>query len=387
MGFTYAVIGTGRQGISAAYDLLKHGNADELLLIDNNQQRISAAHEKLTRLTKSSNILTYNLDIKETEKLKELFTRCDAVISGLPYLHNPEITRLAIECKCNYVDFGGNTDLVKEQLKLDEKASDAGISIVPDCGMDPGLNISLIMYIFNLFDEVVSIKSYGAGLTQFPKPPWNFELTFNMNGLTNEYYGNALYIRDGKVEEIPCLTENEMIDFPDSLGQLEAAVTSGGLSTLPHTLEGKIRSLENKTLRYPGHWQQFKAFSDLGLFNTEPIDVNGINVVPRDIYHKLIEPQITAATIKDIGIIKIFAEGVKNGRDSAYILELIDYYDPETGFTAMQRLTGWHASLMAILANQGKVMKGAISVENAVHGREIKLGMEKRGIKIKEEFK
>lgn len=386
MGFNYAIIGTGRQGTASAYDFAKFGDADKIILIDSNEEALSNSLAKLKKLTNRSIFETVVIDINDTIRLEENLNGINAIVSGVPYYFNKSLTEIAIKIGANFVDFGGNTDVVKEQLGLDKDAKDANISVIPDCGMDPGLNISLIMYIFEIFDEPHSIKSYGAGLTQFPKPPWNFELTFHINGLTNEYFGKALFLRDNEVEEISCLSELETIQFPDSLGELEAAVTSGGLSTLPYTLKGKLKILENKTLRYPGHWQQFKAFSDLGLFNTKPIEVDGVMVSPRAFYHKLIEHQISTDNTKDIGIIRIFADGKKSGRDSRYELELIDYFDQETGFTAMQRLTGWHASTMAILANKGKVKKGVIPVENAIPGREIKVEMEKRGIKIKEKF-
>lgn len=386
MSYNYAVIGAGRQGTASAYDFIKFGDAEKIILIDSQQSAVDRAVEKLKKLTGKNICTGVVLDINDEEALEKILKETDAIVSGVPYYYNHYLTEMAIKAGANFVDFGGNTDVVKEQLNLDEKAREADVSVIPDCGMDPGLNISLIMYIVDIFDSPASIKSYGAGLTQFPKPPWNFELTFHINGLTNEYFGDALFLRDGEVEGIPCLTELETIDFPDSLGQLEAAVTSGGLSTLPYTLKGKLKTLENKTLRYPGHWQQFKAFSDLGLFNTKKIEIGNCVISPREFYHKLIEKQITSETTKDIGIIRIFAEGIKNGRDSRYELELIDYYDPKTEFTAMQRLTGWHASMIAILANKGKVRKGAVSVENAVPGRDIKMEIEKRGIKITEKF-
>ena len=114
---------------------------------------------------------------------------------------------------------------------------------------------------------------WDGGLPQDPQAPWNYVSTFNLGGLTNEYDGNAFFIRDGQVTPVPCFSGYEVLEFPEPLGKLEAFVTSGGLSTSPWTFEGRLKRLENKTLRYPGHVAQFKAFSDLGLLGLDPIDV------------------------------------------------------------------------------------------------------------------
>jgi lysine 6-dehydrogenase len=183
---------------------------------------------------------------------------------------------------------------------------------------------------------------------------------------------------------VPCFEELEELDFPPQLGRLEAAVTSGGLSTAPWTFEGRIERLENKTLRYPGHRAQFRAFSQLGMLELEPIRVGDVKVIPRDVLHALLEPKITQSKIRDVCIIRTRCVGEKDEHRAEAIVELIDYYDEKTGFTAMQRLTGWHASIMAILAAQGRIRCGVVPVELAVPGSIIVKEAGRRGFSIKE---
>lgn len=382
MKYSYAIIGSGKQGTASAYDLIKFGNTEKIILIDNNFEVAKKSAALLNKMTNTNVCVPLEVDVKNSEMLINELAGIDSIISGVPYYFNLELTKIAIEVGANFCDFGGNTDVVKSQLELNNKALEKNISIVPDCGMDPGMNISFIQYLVEQYDVLDSVKSYGAGLLQDPKPPWNYGLTFHINGLTNEYYGNALFLSDGKVTEVPCLTGYETLEFPEPLGTLEAAVTSGGLSTMPIQLEGKVKTLENKTLRYLGHWERFKGYSELGLFEETPIVVNGKELIPREVYHSLLSPKITIDQIRDLGIIKIFAEGSKDGNETKTIIELIDYYDDETGFTAMQRLTGWHASIMAILSAQNNVVKGAVPVHNAVSGVKIIEELKKRGIKI-----
>ena len=381
--FNYAIIGSGKQGTASAYDLIKFGNPTKILLIDSNLETAKHSANLLAKLTNTNICTPLEIDVSNTSELRKQLEGVDSIISGVPYYFNLELSKIALEVSANFCDFGGNTDVVKSQLELNYEAVDKNVSIVPDCGMDPGMNISFIQYLVDEYDELDSVKSYGAGLLQNPLPPWNYGLTFHINGLTNEYYGNALFLRDGKVAEVPCLSGYEILEFPEPLGKLEAAVTSGGLSTMPIELEGKINTLENKTLRFLGHWERFKGYSELGLFEETPILVNGKEIIPREVYHSLLAPKITVEELRDLGIIKIFAKGKKGGIEKETIIELIDYYDENTGFTAMQRLTGWHASIIAILSAENKIVKGSVSVNKAISGKIIISELLKRGLNIK----
>jgi lysine 6-dehydrogenase len=276
---------------------------------------------------------------------------------------------------------------VRKQLQRHDKAKNAGITIIPDCGMGPGMNISLAVYAMSLIDKPKEVFIWDGGLPQDPEPPWNYALTFNINGLTNEYYGNAFFLQKGKVTEVPCFEGYEEVKFPKPLGTLEAFVTSGGLSTMPWTFKGKLRRLENKTLRYPGHCEQFKAYSMLGLFDEKTIQVGKAEIKPRVFYHNLLGPRIIKEDIEDVCIIRVKCTSGSKVRRTESTVELIDYFDDETGFTAMQRLTGWHASIVVILATQGRLDKGAVPVESAVPGELIVEEAKKRGFKITKKVK
>ncbi len=384
MGYRYAIVGTGRQGIASAYDIGKFGDAEEIILIDIDLALAEGAAERINNLLKRKVARGIAADASDICVLRSVLKGVNAFISGVHYPFNPALTGLAIEIKSNMCDFGGNTSVVRSQLQRDTDAKRAGITIVPDCGMGPGLNVSLATYVMSLLDEPHEVLIWDGGLPQKPSPPWNYAMTFNIGGLTNEYSGNAYFLRDGKITKVPCFNDHEVLDFPAPIGKLEAFVTSGGLSTSPWTFEGKLQRLENKTLRYPGHWGQLKAFSDLGLLETEPVAVGDKMVVPRDVFHALFEPQILKPQVRDLCVMRVKAVGKKAGREAEATVELIDYYDDATGFTAMQRLTGWHASIMAILAARGRLAPGAVPVELAAAGKTIVEEARLRGLDIRE---
>jgi lysine 6-dehydrogenase len=384
MGYRYAIVGTGRQGVASAYDFGKFGDADEIILIDIDPVVAEDSAAKINNLLGKEVARAAKADASDTAALEKILKGVDAFISGVHFPNNPGLTRLAIRLGADMCDFGGNTDVVREQMKLDADARKAGVTVVPDCGMGPGLNISLAVYAMELLDEPREVLIWDGGLPQDPRPPWNYAMTFNIEGLTNEYCGSAYFIKDGRVTEVPALSGLEMVDFPEPIGELEAFVTSGGLSTSPWTFEGKIDRLENRTLRYPGHLTMLQAFCELGLFGLEPIDVGSNRVVPRDVLHALLGPQITEADVRDICIMRVRSKGKKDGKEASATIELIDRYDEATGLSAMQRLTGWHASIIAILAARSEVEKGVVPVETAVSGGKIVEECRLRGFDIKE---
>lgn len=383
MGYRYAVIGTGRQGLSAAYDLARFGSAEQILLCDLNLETAQKGAEKLRSLLSQDIFKPVSLDAEDRHQLHETLKGIDSAISAVPFTFNLGITQAAIDSKTNLCDLGGHTDTVRKQLALDDSAKSFGITIVPDCGMGPGLNISLGVLAMSFVENPINLFIWDGGLPQNPIPPWNYISTFNINGLTNEYEGPAWFIRDGKPTEVPCLGEVEELDFPAPLGRLEAAVTSGGLSTAPWTFAGKLRRLENKTLRYPGHWKTFQAYQQLGLFEEEPSKLNEESFIPRDVFHALLQPKISSDQVRDICVIRARCEGETNGNKTVCTLDLCETYDEETGFTAMEKLTGWHASMVAILSAHKKLPEGAIPIEIALSGQLLMEEAKKRGWDIK----
>ncbi len=366
MSYRYAIIGAGRQGLSSAYDIGRFGDTQTILLYDVDPQVAKTGAARINTLLGSNIVQGQGLDASDPAQLQKALLGVHSTLSAVPYPLNPLITKIAIENGSSLCDLGGHTETVRGQLALDSAAKKAGVTITPDCGMGPGLNISMAVLAMSFVEDPEEVFIWDGGLPQNPQPPWNYSLTFNINGFTNEYFGDALFLRDGKVTPVPCLDEIEILDFPAPLGRLEAAVTSGGLSTAPWTFEGKLKRLENKTLRYPGHWQQFTAFQQLGLFEEKPIPVNGSSLAPREMFHALLEPKITEDKIRDICVIRTQCNGTSGGKPSSCTLELVETWDEATGFTAMEKLTGWHAAMVAILAARGEIPRGGIPVETAL---------------------
>jgi lysine 6-dehydrogenase len=367
----FGVIGAGRQGTAAAYDLARFGQGAEVLLADSREDLARTATERVNRLLGRTAARPAVLDAGDPARVESWLRTNDvrAFVSAVPYFFNLGLTRAAIACGCGMTDLGGNSDVVCAQLDLSPQAIASGACIVPDCGQVPGMGTSLIVYAMEQLDEPREVLMWDCGLPADPQPPWNYRLGFSIEGLTNEFYGDCLYIRDGRTVRLPALEELEIVDFPSPIGPLEAFTTAGGLTTAALTYAGRLKVLQNKTLRYPGSFAQLKVIQQLGLLNPEPMDVGGVRLAPRQVLHALWDPQIRAAPgERDLIIIRILARGTRAGRPTDVNVELIHYLDETTGFTAMEQGTGWHAAILTHAIAGGKVPPGVIPVEKAMSG-------------------
>jgi len=382
MGFRYAVLGAGRQGTACAYDMLKFGDADSVVLADFSLTAAQAAAARVNALLDTDRADGVQLDVRDSEAVVSFLEEVDAFLSAVPYYLNMGITRAAVQAGASMCDLGGNTDLVREQLNSDAAAREAGISIIPDCGQVPGMGTTLMVYAMSLLDEPDEVFMWDGGLPLNPRPPFDYLLTFNIEGLTNEYAEPPIFLRNGKPTLVPTMDELEELEFPPPAGRLEAFTTGGGVSTMPWTFQGKLKTLQNKTVRYPGHFGQLRAFYDLGLWKTDPVMVGDQEVVPRELFHALFEPMVSFDDDKDVVVIRIRATGKKEGRRTEVILDLMDFYDEGTGFTAMERTTGWDAAIVAGMMARGQTPRGAVPVELAVPSSLFVEELAKRGIHV-----
>jgi len=368
MAYRYTVLGAGRQGVAAAYDLGLRGQADSIVLADASWTAASRGAERLNTLLGKHVTTPHVLDAADHAAVREALTQSDGLLSAVPFAHNEDLTRLAVDSGTHMVDLGGHTEVVRRQLAWDRAARESGVTLVPDCGMGPGMNITLALAAMELLDDTREVRIYDGGLPQAPRPPWNYSLLFHVQGLLNEYEGCAFYLRDEQVTSVPALSELEHVEI-SPLGTLEAFVTSGGLSTMPWTFAGRLATLENKTLRYPGHCALFTSLRDAGLLSTEPVSVGTTSVSPRALLEALLVRELTDTAVRDVCVIYVCARGTLNGAPAEGYAHLVDRYDEDTGFLAMEKLTGWHAALVLSLAVQGTIGPGAVPVESALSGQ------------------
>jgi lysine 6-dehydrogenase len=282
----------------------------------------------------------------------------------------------------HFSDLGGNTEIVLKQKKLDGAARKKGVSVVPDCGIAPGMVNILAAEGIRRVGEADSVRIYVGGLPQYPEPPLNYQIVYSLEGALDYYTTPSWVLRDGKPTQVDALSELESIEFPAPVGALEAFHTGGGISILPWTHAGKVRVMEYKTLRYPGHVAIMRPIRELGLLDLKPVAVKGRPVVPRDVFIAAVSPRLTKPEGRDLVALRIEVTG-KNGSRAGW--QMIDRYDRERGISAMMRTTGYSLAVTGLMQVDGRIAKGGVKTpDEAVPCAEYVAEMAKRGVEILE---
>ncbi len=375
------VLGAGLQGSACAYDLLQNPEVKEVRLADLHTQHLA---EFLAPYSGDRLVFT-PLDVRDREAVLALMRQCDAAMSAIPYYFNFELAELAVKAGVHFSDLGGNTEIVFKQKTLDAEAKKKNISVIPDCGLAPGMVNILAEYGISQLDAVESVKIFVGGLPQEPEPPLNYQIVYSLEGVLDYYTTLSWILRNGKRTQVKALSEIEPIHFGGEVGELEAFHTAGGLSTMAFRYEGKVPSMEYKTLRYPGHAKIMEAIRELGLLELNPVDVKGMKVVPRDLVVAAMGPRLTKPNGRDLVALRVIVQGTKGGKPKKIGWELVDYYDEEHGISAMERSTGYSLSITGQMQARGEIGKaGVFTPDEAVPPEKYISELSKRGVVIKE---
>jgi lysine 6-dehydrogenase len=292
------------------------------------------------------------------------------------------MARLAVQAGVHFCDLGGNTEIVGRQKELDADARRQKISVVPDCGLAPGMVNILAQYGIEQLDETRSVKIYVGGLPQHPEPPLNYMLVYSLEGALDYYTTLSWVLRDRKRTQVKALSEIEPVKF--DFAELEAFHTAGGLSTMAFRYEGKVETMEYKTLRYPGHAALMSDIRDLGLLDLEPVDVKGTSVVPRDAFIASVLPKLRKPHGHDLVALRVVVAGKKGGKPATRTFELVDRYDERHEISAMMRTTGYSLSITGLMQARGLVPAGVHTPDEAIPAATYIAELRRRGIDIKE---
>lgn len=357
----YCVLGAGLMGKAVAFDLLRHNDTEKVIIADADKNKLDETKAFLN----DARIETKVFDASNPVQLKDILEDLDAAIGAVHYKFNLLFTEAAIKTKTHFCDLGGNNSVVDLQLELSEMAKEAGISIIPDCGLAPGMVSVLVKWGEEKFNWADTVKIRVGGLPKYPKGVLKYERLFSTEGLINEYIEPVRVLRGGIVEVIEPLSELEELEFPSPIGEVEAFTTSGGTSTLVKTYSGRLKNLDYKTIRYKGHCNIMRAFYELGFFSGEA----------RKVTAKLFEKFIPLCK-EDVTLVKIIFEGDSKKHE----LMIIDY--ATGGLTSMMRMTAFPASIISYMQAHGKIQPGVNPQEVCIPTKEFIQELEKRNIVI-----
>lgn len=346
------------QGRVIAWDLAQ--NCHNVLVLDLNPE--NPAKAGLLRLP---NIKVRKFDVRDRQSLIRLLKEFDIIVGALPASLGFYAMECAIAAKVDMVDI---SYLKEDPFLLNKSVKKRKIKIVPDAGFAPGLSNILVGEAYAEINPIESLRILAGGIPQNPVPPFNYYITWSLTDLVEEYLRPVRLRKNFKTVTVESLTGVENLYLP-KIGRLECFYTDG-LRTLLKTLKD-IRNMEEKTIRYPGHANLFKALK----YCTEGY------TKPKEFRLKILRPLLTQGDDKDISILIIEIKGKKGRRKYT----CIDYYDDKNRITSMARMTGFTASIITQsikeYQNFGIIPPEYLGMDKFFSSY-IKHGLKKRGVKI-----
>jgi lysine 6-dehydrogenase len=341
------VLGAGLVGFPIALDLSKDGNL-EITIHDIRKERLEWIHGKHRQ------IRTIQTDLSDGPAVRKAIKNADLVVSAVPGHLGFQTLKLIIEERKNVIDIAF---FPEDLFDLDDLAKEKGVIAISDIGVAPGMSNVLTGYAYKKFDKTEKVRIYVGGLPKIRQWPFEYRAVFSPIDVIEEYTRPARFIREGKLVEMPALSEPELIDF-EGFGTLEA-FNSDGLRSLIRTIE--CPDMIEKTLRYPGHIDKIKLLKSCGFFSTEPVNVKGQSIRPIDLTTRLLFPMWDLKDEEDMTVMQVSAEGLKDGRRLKYSWSLADYFDPATGIHSMARTTGYTATAAARMLLAGLYTRKGVS--------------------------
>jgi lysine 6-dehydrogenase len=373
----YLVFGMGKMGKAIAYDLLQSDTRCHVTLADANPLSVLEAVYALPQERVTS--MLFNGDNESVAEIAERMRGHNVAIGAARYDLLPKLTEAAIASGTHFCDLGGHAGVVEQQFAMQDQAKAAGVRILPDCGVAPGSVSVLAKLAIDSVPDVERVLIRVGGLPQKPTGPLKYAHVFSINGLLGNYLEPTEILRDGKREKTASLRGCEYQYFPE-LGQLEAAYTADGSSTLTKTYEGRVKDLDYKTLRYIGHWDVVRTMQALGMFDDSiKLKSGGAECTPRQFTEQLLLATLPVG-VPDLLVMRVAA---LNHDRKGVVLDLVDKMDPVTGHSAMQRTTGYSASICAQMLASGEIAEtGVLRHEDVVPPLRFVEEWRKRGINL-----
>ncbi|ACB07711.1 saccharopine dehydrogenase family protein [Candidatus Korarchaeum cryptofilum] len=336
-----AVFGAGSVGRAIIYDLYERVTGSNLLVVDANPSNLEAASKIASKAEFKK------VDLKDVDDFYRIMKDVDIAVNSLPGRFGKLSWVASIKAKTDLVDVSYSED---DPTYYHVQAGEAGVTIVPDAGVAPGLSNMMAGRAYAQLEEVKELKIYVGGIPERPIPPLGYLVTWSPEDLIEEYVRDARLIESGSLTKKPALSDLERIYIPE-IGELEAFLTDG-LRTMLKTLKG-VEFMAEKTLRWPGHAEKIELLRTLGYFSKEPIS-NSEGITPAHVTARLFREKLKGDS-KDLVILIVQAKGRRSPSNMEIEYRMIDRYDEATGLTALARTTAFSATGIVKLIAEGSI--------------------------------
>lgn len=360
------ILGAGLMGPAAAFNAMADPEVSQVVLADANPTQLDAAKRKLAGKPGAAKLSPVQLDLTDQTAAVKIMTGCQAVVAALPRPVSILAIRAALRVGVPLVDL---TWPAEEHMPgLSAEVAAAGGLIIPGCGVEPGLTEIMARHLAEQLDQVDELHIKCGGIPEKPEPPLGYKIVFGGRQLPLREQ-DGYRVEAGRLQPVPRYSGVETITFP-GLGKLEAwhETFMPWLLDLPalQTLEAGTQ----KTIRWPGYAAKVAVLKELGLLSLEPVEVEGVKVVPKKLLDALLYPQVAMKEgERDITVLRVEVSGQKAGQPHHLKADIVDYYDETEGFTSMARTTAFTGAIVARMIGRGEVSRrGLLTPEQVIVG-------------------
>ncbi len=381
------LLGVGLQGKAALHDLVTSPDVTHVIAADVDIIGLRTYVEQL----QTEKVECAHLDATDHTRVAEMMQAVDAVIVLLPRTFRAPMARLAVANNIHFVDASYTHP---DYHAIAAEAASKNLAILPEFGLDPGIDLVLAAQLLPGFDEIHDFRAYGTGVPvpEVANNPLKYKISWSFESVLNAYCRPSRFVAGGQVRDIA----SDQIFAPEyihevevnGLGAFEAYYNGDAVKYLKMLgLTGRIQAAGRYTMRWPGHAAIWKTLGDLGFLEQTPLNgdqSNGCQLTPRQFLHDLLVPQLQfQPDEKDVVVVRVEVIGRKNGRPHHAVAQVIDYRDLTTGLLGMQRTVGYTASIGAQMILRGDIQKrGLLSPLTDIPGEKFFAELRKRNIQV-----
>jgi saccharopine dehydrogenase-like NADP-dependent oxidoreductase len=362
------VIGSGLMGPAAAYNAMVDDAVDGVTVCDLSEEQLGTCRDRLRNLPGADKVAYRQLDMRNGAETVAVMKNHGAGVAALPRAASMAAIPLALEAGMPYMDLTRVADEDLEAWTAAYAGSDG--FVILGCGLEPGLTEIMARHLAEQLDRTDELHIQCGGIPEAPSPPLGYKIVFGGRRLPLRD-STARAVIDGRLVDVPRYSEPEPAVF-EGVGECEAW-HEGFMPWLLEVdaLKG-LRSGTQKTVRWPGYSHKVTVLRELGLLSEDPVDVDGVPVIPKHVVDAVLFPRVKMAPEdRDITTFRVTAIGKKDGRPATRTAEMFDRYDEETGFTSMARTTAFTAAIGARMTARGDLPHPGqpfVTPEQAIYG-------------------
>ena len=373
----------GLQAEVAVHDLLQSPDVTEVIAADTDQAGLARLQARY-----GNRLLPVALDASEPAAIAGLMKDDVAVaLCLLPSRLAVAAAEAAVVAGCNLVNTNYGSALPDG---IGARAAAAGVTLMPESGLDPGIDLVLCGYGASQLDEVHELHSWCGGI---PEPaaadnPLRYKVSWSWEGVLKSYCRPGRMMRDGQLVRIAAGDQHnpdwvQEVDFP-GIGPLELIPNGDAILFAEHLgLADQIRDTTRCTFRWPGHSALWRSLTELGFLEESPLAELG-GVSPREFMIRHLEPRLAyGSTERDMVVMRVIVGGVRDGQPVRLVYDLVDRRDLETGFMAMTRTVGFTASIVTQMVGTGEIAgRGLLTAVRDIPQQALLDRLAERGITI-----